>query len=112
MREMIRGSACALVMAGCVWALDVSAQQPNGGAAIPAPAGVESSKLPDGTLMLTDARGMTLYTYLKDTPQQSNCNDACAAQWPPVVATGAPPSDVWTVVTRTDGSKQWAYRGK
>jgi predicted lipoprotein with Yx(FWY)xxD motif len=114
-RDVIRGSGCALVVAGCVWALDESspaAQQRTGGAAIPMPAGVESSKLPDGTLMFTDIRGMTLYTYLKDTPQQSNCNDGCAAQWPPVVATGAPPSDAWTVVTRTDGSKQWAYRGK
>ena len=115
MRDAIRGSAWALVVAGCVWAFGVAspaAQQRNGGAAMPMPAGVESSKLPDGTLMLTDARGMTLYTYLKDTPQQSNCNDGCAMQWPPVVATGAPPSDAWTVVTRNDGSKQWAYRGK
>ena len=116
MRDVIRGAACAFVAAGCVWAFDVAspaAQQRNGGAAaMPVPTGVESSKLPDGTLMLTDARGMTLYTYLKDTPQQSNCNDGCAMQWPPVVATGAPPSDAWTVVTRTDGSKQWAYRGK
>lgn len=115
MRDVIRGSAWALVVAGCVWAFDVAspaAQQRNGGAAMPMPAGVENSKLPDGTLMLTDARGMTLYTYLKDTPQQSNCNDGCAMQWPPVVATSAPPSDAWTVVTRNDGSKQWAYRGK
>src|SRR5688572_2556679 len=115
MLDVIRGSASAAVVAGCLWALGVAlpaARQRGDGAATPMPAGVESSRLPDGTLMLTDARGMTLYTYLKDTPQQSNCNDGCAAQWPPVAATGAPPSDAWTVVTRTDGSKQWAYRGK
>ncbi len=76
------------------------------------PTGIESSKLPDGTLILTDARGMTLYTYLKDTPTESNCNDGCAVQWPPVAASGAPPDDAWTAVTRKDGSKQWAYRGK
>jgi predicted lipoprotein with Yx(FWY)xxD motif len=76
------------------------------------PAGVQSSKLPDGTPILTDARGMTLYTYLKDTPTESNCNDACAAQWPPVAASGAPPGEAWTAVTRRDGSMQWAYRGK
>ena len=115
MRDVIRGSAWPLVLAGCVWALGVAspaAQERSGRTAIPMPAAVETSGLPDGTLMLTDARGMTLYTYLKDTPLQSNCNDACAVQWPPVVATGAPPSDAWTVVTRSDGSKQWAYRGK
>src|SRR5688572_1562043 len=115
MLDVIRGSASAAVVAGCLWALGVAlpaARQRGDGTAVPMPAGVESSRLPDGTLMLTDARGMTLYTYLKDTPQQSNCNDGCAAQWPPVAATGAPPSDAWTVVTRSDGSKQWAYRGK
>ena len=115
MRHVIHGSACALAVAACAWALagsSAAAQQRPGGAALQMPAGIESSRLPDGTLMLTDARGMTLYTYLKDTPQQSNCNDACAAQWPPVAAAGTPPSEVWTVITRTDGSKQWAYRGK
>jgi predicted lipoprotein with Yx(FWY)xxD motif len=114
MRQVMRGSAWALVV-GCVLAVAVAspgAQERAGGAANPMPAGVQSSKLPDGTLMLTDAKGMTLYTYLKDTPQQSNCNDGCAVQWPPVVANGAPPSNAWTVVTRNDGSKQWAYRGK
>jgi len=115
MRDVIRGSLSALAVAGTLSAFGVAspaAQQPAGGAATRGPEGVQTSKLPDGTLILTDARGMTLYTYLKDTPQQSNCNDACAKQWPPVAATGAPPSDAWTVVTRTDGSKQWAYRGK
>ena len=76
------------------------------------PTGVQSNKLPDGTLILTDARGMTLYTYLKDTPTESNCNDACAVQWPPLAASGAPPGDAWTTITRKDGSAQWAYRGK
>ena len=103
-----------VVVAGCVLALSAlsaEAQERAGGAAVPMPAGVQTSTLPDGTLMLTNAKGMTLYTYLKDTPTQSNCNDACAVQWPPVAATGAPPGDAWTIVTRNDGSKQWAYRG-
>jgi len=98
-------------MIGCVWA--VSAASPAAqDVPTPTPAAVQSSRLPDGTLMLTDAGGMTLYTFLKDTPQASNCNGGCATQWPPVAATGAPPGDAWTVITRMDGSKQWAYRGK
>jgi predicted lipoprotein with Yx(FWY)xxD motif len=114
MRDVRRGSPGFVVVA-CALAMNVAspgAQERAGGAVIPMPAGVQSSRLADGTLMLTDGKGMTLYTYLKDTPQQSNCNDGCAVQWPPVVASGAPPSDAWTVVTRNDGSKQWAYRGK
>jgi predicted lipoprotein with Yx(FWY)xxD motif len=116
MRHALRGSVSTLVVAGCAWALTAARPVAQGGgtaaAATPHPAGIQSTALADGTLMLTDARGMTLYTYLKDTPQQSNCNDACAVQWPPVAATEAPPSEAWTVVTRADGSKQWAYRGK
>jgi predicted lipoprotein with Yx(FWY)xxD motif len=116
MRHVIRRSMWTLAAAAAVWAFGVAspvalAQQRAGGAT-PMPEGIQSSTLPDGTLILTDARRMTLYTFLKDTPQQSNCNDACAMQWPPVAAVGAPPGDAWTVVTRTDGSKQWAYRGK
>ena len=105
----------AIVVVACVTALSAvsaEAQERAAGAPVSLPAGLQTSKLPDGTLMLTDAKGMTLYTYLKDTPAQSNCNDACAVQWPPVAATGTPPSDAWTIVTRNDGSKQWAYRGR
>ena len=105
----------ALAVIGCVWvirAASPAAQERTPDAPTPTPTAVQSSRLPDGTLMLTDAGGMTLYTFLKDTAQASNCNGGCATQWPPVAATGAPPNDAWTVITRMDGSKQWAYRGK
>ena len=104
-----------LVVIGCVWVVSVAsaaAQAPTPDAPTPMPAGVQNSKLPDGTLILTDAKGMTLYTFLKDTARESNCNGGCAVQWPPVGATGMPPSDAWSVITRMDGSKQWAYRDK
>ena len=41
-----------------------------------------------GTI-LTDAHGMTLYTFDKDTDGASTCYDACAKKWPPLVATKA-----------------------
>ena len=103
----------ALAALGCAWAVGTAlpaAQEPA--PAIPTPSAVQSSKLPDGTLMWTDAAGMTLYTFLKDTAQASNCNGGCATQWPPLAATGTPPNEAWTVITRMDGSRQWAYRGK
>ena len=113
-RDVVRGSAFALAFAGLslVNASAAAAQSPAASGGSVMPTGVQSSELPDGTLILTDARGMTLYTYLKDTPTESNCNDACAAQWPPLAASGVPPGDAWTAVTRKDGSAQWAYRGK
>lgn len=60
---------------------------------------------------LIDAKGMTLYVFERDTPGKSNCNGPCAKNWPPLAAgTAAKPSGNWTVVTRDDGSKQWAYK--
>jgi len=60
-----------------------------------------------------DAQGMTLYTFDKDTVGKSACNGTCAKLWPPLLAkAGASGSGDWTVITRSDGLKQWAYKGK
>jgi predicted lipoprotein with Yx(FWY)xxD motif len=61
----------------------------------------------------TDSKGMTLYTFDKDEPGKSNCYDQCAVNWPIFEA----PADAmaegeWTIVERTDGTRQWAYEGK
>ena len=74
-----------------------------------APAGVKTT--PDG---FNDAKDMPLYTYAADTTaNKSACNGPCAAAWPPLAATdGDKDMGDWTVVTRDDGSKQWAYKGK
>ena len=62
---------------------------------------------------LTDARGMTLYTFDKDAGGKSACNGPCAANWPPLAAAAdARAYGEWTVITRDDGSRQWAYEGK
>src|SRR3546814_10062240 len=57
---------------------------------------------------------MTLYTFDKDTmPGKSVCNGPFAQNWPPLpVSAGAEASGDWSVVSRDDGSKQWAYKGK
>ncbi|RUX01082.1 MULTISPECIES: hypothetical protein [unclassified Mesorhizobium] len=66
-----------------------------------------------GTKIYTNAKGMTLYTYDKDEKGKSNCDDKCAANWPPLKAeAGAKASEGWTTVKRTDGTKMWAYDGK
>ena len=63
--------------------------------------------------VFADAKGMTLYTFDKDTANASNCYDACAAMWPPFVAAKtAKASGDWTVVSRKDSAQMWAYEGK
>jgi predicted lipoprotein with Yx(FWY)xxD motif len=62
---------------------------------------------------LVDAKGMTLYTFDKDSGGKSACTGPCATNWPPLTAaSGAKASGDWTLVTRDDGSSQWAYKGK
>ena len=65
--------------------------------------------------LMTGANGMTLYTFDKDVPGsgKSVCNAQCAANWPPFAAAASDQSGGdWTVVTRDDGKKQWAWSGK
>jgi predicted lipoprotein with Yx(FWY)xxD motif len=63
---------------------------------------------------LVDAKGMTLYTFGNDTiPRKSMCVGQCAGTWPPLAAAAnAQAMGDWTIVTRDDGTKQWAYKGK
>ena len=63
--------------------------------------------------VLVNASGMTLYTFDKDAGGKSMCNGPCATLWPPAAAaTDAKPEGDLTIVTRDDGTKQWAYKGK
>ena len=64
---------------------------------------------------LVAASGMTLYTFDNDPTNagKSVCNGPCAAIWPPLMAGAADqPSGSFSVVTRDDGARQWAYKGK
>lgn len=75
---------------------------------VPAPV-----KVADGVLV--GANSMTLYTFDKDTAGsgKSTCNGPCATSWPPLMASDSDePTGAYTVVTRDDGKKQWAAKGK
>jgi predicted lipoprotein with Yx(FWY)xxD motif len=76
-------------------------------------------------LIYADARGMSLYTYEKDTPPgsvgprgtalphaTSACTAECAAAWQPAIAlpTAAADGD-WSFLERAGGKKQWMYAG-
>lgn len=72
----------------------------------PAPARVQDGRL-------VDPQGLTLYTYGKDAEDESNCHEECANIWPPLIAEeNAQPAGKWSLVTRRDGTLQWAYDGK
>jgi predicted lipoprotein with Yx(FWY)xxD motif len=60
-----------------------------------------------------DTRGRTLYTWDQDPAGKSTCVDACAASFQPFLATstGTTLGD-WSLLSRGDGTKQWALKGK
>jgi predicted lipoprotein with Yx(FWY)xxD motif len=65
--------------------------------------------------MLVGANSMTLYTFDKDVADsgKSVCNGPCATNWPPLMAADADKAEApWSVITRDDGKKQFAYKGK
>jgi len=79
--------------------------------------GVIKSTMIGDKEVLTDAKGMTLYTFDKDVQgSASNCYDEgdskCATNWPPLFAdAGATPEGDFTIIDRKDGTKIWAYKG-
>jgi predicted lipoprotein with Yx(FWY)xxD motif len=71
------------------------------------------AKVADGALV--GANGMTLYTFDRDVAGsgKSVCNGPCATNWPPLMAADTDKaSGDFSVVTRDDGKKQWAVKGK
>jgi predicted lipoprotein with Yx(FWY)xxD motif len=101
MRHLLPALACAALLSvgGCA-----SYSAPT----VPAPV-----KVSDG--VLTNSAGMTLYTFDRDTAGsgKSECNGPCAVNWPPLLAAAdAKPGGDWTIITRADGARQWAYKGK
>ncbi|RYI01153.1 MAG: hypothetical protein EON48_17280 [Acetobacteraceae bacterium] len=78
-----------------------------------APAFAENAAIVEKDGVLTDAKGMTLYTFDADKDGMSACYDACATNWPPLVAAAdAKAEGDYGLVDRTDGTKQWTYDGK
>ena len=53
-----------------------------------------------------DTKGMTLYTFDKDSGGKSACNGPCAENWPALLAADdAKPTADMTIVVRDDGRK-------
>jgi predicted lipoprotein with Yx(FWY)xxD motif len=58
-----------------------------------------------------DADGRTLLTSDKDAAGSSSCLDACAQEFPPLLASrGAKAFGDWSLIARADGAHQWAYQ--
>ncbi len=85
---------------------------PGGGGGTPASTPQKAQVA--GSIGFVTSGGMTLYLFEADTTNKSNCSSAngCTGVWPPYTApagTVAPAG--FTLITRSDGTLQWAFNG-
>ena len=66
-----------------------------------------------GATVLTSSKGFTLYSFAPDTSTKSNCNGACAQNWPPLKGpvTAAGVTGTFGTIKRADGSAQATFDG-
>jgi predicted lipoprotein with Yx(FWY)xxD motif len=108
-------AATAAVLAAC----SSSGTSAAGGSSTStsSPAAVTAGSLKTATIggatVLTNAAGFTLYSFAPDTPTTSNCNGACAQNWPPVKgpASAAGVTGTFGTIKRADGSVQATFDG-
>ena len=65
--------------------------------------------------MLIGPNGHTVYTFAKDSGNAgtSACYDQCAQNWPPLTAAStAKATGDYSIITRTDGTRQCAFKGQ
>ena len=77
---------------------------------------VKLSEKGEAGKFFTDAKGMTLYVFKKDSPGKSACEGPCVVKWPLYfrenvsVPDGVRVGDFGTI-TREDGKRQTTYKG-
>jgi predicted lipoprotein with Yx(FWY)xxD motif len=65
-----------------------------------------------GRLLTTD-KNYSVYAYDRDTADASMCNEECERTWTPVTAPAmAKAKGEWTIIDRSPGVRQWAFRQK
>jgi predicted lipoprotein with Yx(FWY)xxD motif len=87
--------------------LDRTSSGGGSGHAAPAAGSLKTATI-GGAIVLTSAKGFTLYSFAPDTPTRSNCKGACAQNWPPVKGPVTAPGVKGTIgtITRSDGSRR------
>jgi predicted lipoprotein with Yx(FWY)xxD motif len=117
-------AAVALAVSACGNSSSSSpaASTPAAGASSPAASAPASSASANtvlsttinGTQVLTNSKGFTLYWFAPDTSTTSKCTGSCATYWPPVtgpVTAGSGVTGMLGTITRPDGTTQATYDG-
>ena len=129
-RIALSAAGLLLALAGCSSSDDAIAPQtptppvasppppPINAAQVAAPGATAATSI--GEVLAKEADGLTLYTFENDRNDtqgdgagDSDCNDGCADNWPPLLADATSVAEgQFSIVTRDDGtSLQWAFKG-
>jgi len=67
----------------------------------------------NGQFVFRVGDSQSIYVYDRDTNGMPTCTGDCAKLWQPLLASaGSQPVGTWTLVNRTDESKQWRHRNQ
>ena len=110
-------AAAVLAIAACASSASSSSTPPAAGASSPAASSSATtlkSTTINGTTVLTNAAGFTLYWFAPDTSTTSKCTGSCATYWAPVkgpATAGSGVTGTLATITRPDGTTQATYNG-
>jgi predicted lipoprotein with Yx(FWY)xxD motif len=115
MRLALPAAATAVALVVGCGSSGTSSGGPSGsGSGQAAAAGGLKTATIGGATVLTNGKGFTLYSFALDTAATSNCNGACAQNWPPVKGPVTAPGikGAFGTIKRSDGSTQATFDGR
>jgi len=104
----------ALAVAGCGGGSSKATGPPKTASGKTATVGVSNASLGN---IVVNSQGRTLYLFNRDSGTMSECNGACAVNWPPLRAAGkltigsGAQASLISTSTRSDGPRQVTYNG-
>ena len=109
---LLAAAAAAAVVAACSSSGTPSSSGGGSSTHAAAAGSLKTAKI-GGAMVLTNAKGFTLYSFAPDTSTTSNCNGTCAQNWPPLKgpATASGVKGTFGTIKRSDGSTQATFDG-
>ena len=109
---LLAAAAAAAVVAACS-SSGTPSSSGGGSSTHAAAAGSLKTAEIGGAMVLTNAKGFTLYSFAPDTSTTSSCNGTCAQNWPPLKgpATASGVKGTFGTIKRSDGSTQATFDG-
>jgi predicted lipoprotein with Yx(FWY)xxD motif len=110
---LLAAAAAAAVVAACSSSGTPSSSGGGSSTHAAAAGSLKTAKI-GGAMVLTNAKGFTLYSFAPDTSTTSNCNGTCAQNWPPLKgpATASGVKGTFGTIKRSDGSTQATFDGR